>query len=253
MPTTDSTETPPPTIEIKHYSGRVLYASHSSSVKTALVEAVKARADLRGAYLGGAYLGGADLCGAYLRDAYLLGADLRDAYLLGADLGGANLRGADLAGAYLRDANLRDANLRGADLAGADLGGADLGGAKNAELVIARTRILPEAGDVIGWKKVACTDHDHQPCIAKLRIPDGALRSHAAGRKCRADRAEVLAIYIQESGIEVPEAMSLRDRRFMYRVGETVTPTEPFNTDMWNECASGIHFYISRIEAEAHV
>lgn len=25
------------------------------------------------------------------------------------------------------------------------------------------------------------------------------------------------------------------------------------DTDMWNECSSGIHFYITRIEAENHV
>ena len=77
-------------------------ASDSVKLGASVKEAVKAKANLRGAYLGGADLGGADLGGAYLG-----GADLR-----GADLGGADLGGADL---------------RGADLRGADLGGADLG------------------------------------------------------------------------------------------------------------------------------
>lgn len=44
-------------------------------------------------------------------------------------------------------------NLYGADLSGANLSGADLSGAKNAGLVIAQTRILPE-GSLIGWKKM---------------------------------------------------------------------------------------------------
>ena len=69
------------------------------------------RADLRGAYLGGANLEGADL----------RGADLRGADLEGADLRGANLGAANLGGAYLRGADLERANLEGAYLRGADL------------------------------------------------------------------------------------------------------------------------------------
>ena len=59
------------------------------------------RANLEGAYLGGANLRGADLGSANLR---------------GADLGSANLTGASLAGADLRDANLEGADLTGAIL-----------------------------------------------------------------------------------------------------------------------------------------
>lgn len=32
-------------------------------------------------------------------------------------------------------------------------------------------------------------------------------------------------------------------------VGETVTPTEPFDDDRLKDCASGIHFFITRQEA----
>ena len=95
-------------------------------------------ANLRGANLPGANLSDADLCGADLSDADLCGADLSDADLCGADLCGADLCGADLpvanlAGACLfraklRGARLLRANLRGADLRGADLGCANLGG-----------------------------------------------------------------------------------------------------------------------------
>ena len=91
-------------IEIKHrYTLSVLFATEAETVKKAIEEAVRKRADL-----GGADLGGADLRGAYLGGAYLGGADLR-----GADLGGADLRGADLGGAYLRGADLGGAKIRG--------------------------------------------------------------------------------------------------------------------------------------------
>jgi len=130
-------------------------------------------------------------------------------------------------------------------LGGADLRDADLGDAKNADLAIARISILPDEGPIIGWKKAAGGR------IAKLRIPAKAKRSHASGRKCRADRAKVLAIY-NSDGTEHDEAFSTYDSFFAYRVGETVTPTKPFNEDRWQECASGVHFYITRAEAEAH-
>ena len=48
------------------------------------------------------------------------------------------------------------------------------------------------------------------------------------------------------------EGRSKHDYTFVYRVGETVEPREPFDPNRWNECASGIHFFITREEAEAH-
>ena len=228
-------------IEIKSRYGQVLYTAQSATdVRAALEEAVRAGAYLGDAYLGDANLGGANLGGANLRDAYLRGANLRDANLRDANLRDAYLGDANLRGAYLRDANLRDAYLGGANLRGANLGDA-----KNAELAIAQTRIIPDAGPIIGWKK--CRDGR----IVQLRIPAKAKRSHASGRKCRSDRARVLAIF-NSDGTPATEAVSLRDLSFRYVVGETVVPQVPFDDNPWNECASGIHWYITRLEAEAH-
>jgi len=83
----------------------------------------------------------------------LHGADLRGAYLRHADLRGADLRHASLHGAYLMHADLRDADLCDADLRGADLYGADLHRAYDVKLSIAKISILPDEGDIIGWKK----------------------------------------------------------------------------------------------------
>ena len=181
--------------------------------------------------------------GLAVRTAVAAGADLAGADLVGADLAGANLAGAylfaaDLAGADLAGANLAGANLARADLAGANLAGANLAMAIDAELVIARTRILPE-GALVGWKKL------DRGVIAKLEIPAAAKRSHAFGRKCRAEYAVCLEVIGAEFGV------SMHDNATIYRAGETIKPHQ-FDDNWQNECAGGIHFYITREEAEAH-
>jgi uncharacterized protein YjbI with pentapeptide repeats len=198
-------------------------------------------ADLSGADLSGANLSGANLSRANLSGAYLSGADLSGADLSGADLSGANLSGANLSRANLSRANLSraylsGANLSGAYLSGANLYGANLSGAKNFELAIAQTRILPE-GDIIGWKKCA------SDVLVKLRIPADAKRSHAFGRKCRAEFADVLEVVGAEVGI------SKHDGKTEYRAGARVTP-DAFDENWQEECSSGVHFFITRIEAE---
>ena len=214
-------------------------------------------ADLYGANLYGADLRGADLRGANLYDADLYDADLYGANLYGADLRGANLYGADLYGANLRGANLRGAdlygaNLRGANLRGANLYGANLRGAKNADYAIAQTVVAAE-GTIIGWK-VAWSDGNK--VIVKLRIPEDAKRSNASGRKCRAEFAEVLAVYPKgkkRAMAKKSEVRSDHDRTFTYKTGDLLKPKTPFNEDRWEECAPGIHFFITREEAENYL
>jgi len=127
------------------------------------------------------------------------------------------------------EANLRGANLRGANLYGA----------KDADFAIAMTRILPE-GSIYGYKKC------REDVIVKLRIPAKAKRSHAFGRKCRAEFAKVVAIYGAD------EARSSHDPNFTYRKGDTVRPTQPFDENWVDECSTGIHFFITREEAEKY-
>ena len=230
-------------------------------------------ADLSGAILCHANLNGADLGYAILRHANLNGADLgyailRHANLNGADLGyailyHANLNGADLGYAILYHANLNGADLSGANLChahlnGADLGyailcqanlnGADLSGANHVKLSIAKISILPDEGDIIGWKKASADDET--PIIVKLLIPADAQRSNSTGRKCRASKARILDLQDLDGDSLPPDttAHSQYDRSFPYRKGETVH-VEDFDTNRWNECAPGIHFFITRIEA----
>ena len=154
------------------------------------------------------------------------------ANLYGADLYGANLRGADLRGADLYGADLRGANLRGADLRGANLYGA----MNIPPFASAQTSITPE-GQLIGWKK--CKNG----LIVKLSIPTDARRSNASGRKCRAEFADVIETIGGDVGI------SQHDGKTEYRVGARVT-CDNWCEDRWQECAGGIHFFITREEAE---
>lgn len=216
-------------------------------------------ASLRNANLRNAYLRGADLVGVCLRNANLSNANLCYSDLRGADLNfanlyHANLRGANLYGADLRGADLRDTNLCHSDLRGANLRNADLRGADGADLITARASIIPDEGDIIGWKKAYVDDTmPPRPVIVKLLIPADAQRSNATGRKCRASKARVLDLQDKQGNSLPPDttAYSSHDPDFTYRKGETVH-VEDFDTNRWNECATGIHFFITRAEAVAY-
>ena len=210
-------------------------------------------ADLRDANLSGADLRGADLRSANLWYADLRGADLRDASLGCADLGYADLGGANLSGADLEYADLRDADLRGADLGhanlyGADFSGADLGGANlwSTDLSCVKNIFFPmacpEKGSFIAFKKAGFY-------IIELFIPSNAKRCSATSRKCRCSKAKVISITTPSGDkTNITEVHSNYDPNFIYKLGEYVE-VKNFDDNRWNECSTGIHFFITRQEA----
>lgn len=137
------------------------------------------------------------------------------------------------------------ANLRNSDLCNAKLSGAKLDGVIYNENTAFFALQCPEEGSFIGWKK--CLNNT----IVKLLIPEDAKRSSATTRKCRCDKARVLEIW-DKNGRPIQEARSSYDPEFAYRVGETVCVPD-FDEDRWHECAPGIHFFITRREAELYV
>ena len=168
----------------------------------------------------------------------------------------ANLRGANLRGANLRDANLRDANLRGAYLGGANLGsanlrganliGADLRGADYSEYTSFLLLQCPIEGSFIGWKK--CDGY-----IVKLKICEDAERSSSTSLKCRCSKAEVLEIQNLDGSVaDITEICSDYDKNFIYKVGETIE-VKDFDKCRWNECSTGIHFFIDRNMAVIYI
>ena len=158
--------------------------------------------------------------------------------LLGADLSGANLFRASLLGANLWGANLSRTDLRGANLSAADLSGANLSGAK-----IYWPFVCPEKDSFIGYKK--CRDD----LIVELEIPEDALRSSATTKKCRCSKAKVLSITnLDGSEANAEYTLSKNDSEFLYKVGEVVS-VDNFDTNRWNECSTGIHFFMTREEA----
>lgn len=185
------------------------------------------RTDLRGVNLRNAVLRNVNLCGADLR-----GADLREADLIGADLGWANLCYADLYGA-----NLLDANLHGAYLYGAVLDNVKY----NCETNFFALQ-CPEEGSFIGYKKA-------RGYIVKLEILSNAKRSSATTRKCRCSAARVLSITTLDGKDDGTQFVSSdRDSDFVYQIGEIVQ-VDDFDENRWNECSTGIHFFITRDEA----
>ena len=168
------------------------------------------------------------------------------ANLRGADLFEANLFGANLRGADLFEANLLGANLRGADLRGADLFGADLRGAEDIPEYI-RPIHCPEKGSFIGFKKALSSNMEVE-VIVELEIPAEAKRSSATDRKCRCDKAKVLSITGLSGVAEFQQAISSYDTNFVYEIGKTVV-VDDFDDNRWNECSTGIHFFITKDEA----
>lgn len=101
--------------------------------------------------------------------------------------------------------------------------------------------VCPETGSFTGWKQ------GYGGRIIQLEIPADAKRSSANGRKCRCDKAKVISI-VDGDGNQVEEAVSYTDPDFIYKVGETVYP-DGWDSDRWNECSKGIHFFMTRKEA----
>jgi len=223
--------------------------------------AVLRNVDLHGADLHGAILIDADLreCNlmyANLRDANLRRIDLRDVNLQEASLRhanlqhvtlyrvnlyAANLQHANLTEAFLKDVVLTNAKLRYANLNNALVRDTDLYSAIWDHTTIG-IHEAPE-GDLIGWGMKS----GH---IVKMLIPADAPRSCSTGRKCRA--AWVRVLEIDDGAIDGFEHLWEDDYDqycVIYKVGEIVR-VSGWEKNRWRECAPGIHFFLTRHEAE---
>lgn len=82
-----------------------------------------------------------------------------------------------------------------------------------------------------------------------MLIPSDAKRSSSTSRKCRCSKANVLEIFNLDGTIaEEREVRSDYDDSFIYKVGEIVEVAD-FDENRWEECSSGIHFFMQKKEA----
>lgn len=152
------------------------------------------------------------------------------------------IRNADLSRADLSRADLSGADLRGADLSWAELSGAKIEKNSVDEYTAFFSISCPEYGAFIGWKKA-------NEKIIKLQITENALRSSATSLKCRCSEALVLEIQeLDGRNANIESISSNYDNGFVYTVGKIVE-VDNFDNNRWNECSTGIHFFMNRLNA----
>ena len=108
----------------------------------------------------------------------------------------------------------------------------------------------------------------HRPVVLKLRI-DGAVVKCAGSNKMRTNGATVLGAWTVKEVIKLDKDewrrllnkkikntkkrfYSIHDLTFLYRVGDVVRPNNGFNTNIYEVCGAGIHFYLTKKEAANH-
>ena len=209
------------------------------------------RANLTGANLSYANLSYANLTCAILNNANLTYANLTGANLTRANLTSTNLYGVDLTDADLTGANLFGADLSGANLSGANLSGANLSGAdlRRVELTYAdlTDTILDEKEQcrkgivltepMVGYKKARGGK------IITLELPIGAKVFSINGNKRRTNKAKVIDMQGKT------KLSSKYDTSFKYHIGDEIEIAD-FDERYNVECGEGIHFFLTRDEAE---
>ena len=171
----------------------------------------------------------------------LSGADLRYADLYDVDLNNTNLNGANLRYTGLMNTDLSGANLSDTDLRYTSLNGANLNNVKTNMYTIGYNLACSEEGSFIGYKKAG-------KYIVKLLIMEDSKRNSATTLKCRCDKAKVLDIEKIDTGEKVESVPSDYDINFIYGVGEIVK-VDDFDENRWNECSTGIHFFMNKQNA----
>lgn len=214
-------------------------------------------ADLSGLSFSYADMRLADFDGSVIHRSRFISANLKRTSFVNADLNDSNFSGASLEFADFKGADMTDCVFKNATLYNADFRLA-----KNPPYV---PIACPETGSFIAYKKAIVqtlnTERIANPVnnvifgywsevvIVTLEIPEDAKRSSATSRKCRCDKANVIDIRSIDGTEQFLEARSaLYEPGLTYRIGETVS-VDDFDEDRWNECSTGIHFFINRQEA----
>lgn len=161
----------------------------------------------------------------------------------GCSLHGVNFKNANLKTASFRYCDLRESNIEGANLFGAVLEFAKLDGIISNEDTKWFRLHCPETGAFLGYKK--CVNDR----MVQLLVPADAKRTSATLPSCRCNKAKVLTIKSFDFKENFDEAWSLVDENFVYKRGQWVE-VKDFNENRWQDSTTGIHFWMTRKEAE---
>lgn len=170
----------------------------------------------------------------------------------GASFDKCNFEDANCYGAIFRDTafwntNLTNVRMYEADFTNADFTNCKLDNIKYDECTCGIALACPEKGAFTAFKKAELYNGDY--CIVELQVPADALRSSATTRKCRVSKAKVVAVYKMDGKSIKQNAYSLHTKSFVYKIGKMVE-VKNFDKNRWNECAPGIHCFITKREAE---
>ena len=174
-----------------------------------------------------------------LREASLYNTTLIDAYIGYCDLTGCNLSGCNLVGGTMKKCDLNRCCINSCNFYRCRLIG--------CVHVPYIPPVCPPVGSFTAFKKALVSPG--QSCIVELLIPEDAKRSSGTSRKCRCSKAQVVRLFdLNKDAIPYNVAYSSYCHGFIYEEGEIVEASN-FDPDRWNECAPGIHFYMSWEEA----
>lgn len=173
------------------------------------------------------------------------GSSVENALFDGCGLRGANFRNAEMKTASFRYCDMRECNIEGANLFGAVLEFANLEGIVSDEDTRWFRLHCPEEGAFLGYKK--CVNDR----MVQLLIPADARRTSATLPSCRCSKAKVLTIKSFDFTQNFDEAWSLVDENFVYKKGQWVE-VKDFNENRWQDSTTGIHFWMTRAEAEGY-
>lgn len=234
-------------ITLRTIAGHEIYHSETATTyKEAILEAHKKHIsfrsiDLRNIDLSETILNHADFSFSLLTNTNLSKTLLRHANFKGAqmeatDLSRSSLEGAVFSQAYMDRTNLSyiqwDRYTSFSDICYGKVIIADL-----TKQLLVQDRTIVGPGELIVYKKL------RNKTICKLLIPTDAQRiGGLVGRKCRSDKAMVL----EGNG----DSFFVTD--FLYKEGQEVK-VENFDTNPFRECGAGIHFFVTRIEAEHYM
>ncbi len=163
----------------------------------------------------------------------------------GCPMRGASFKNAKMVTASFRYCDMRECNIEGANLYGAVLEFARLDGIISNDDTKWFRLHCPETGAFLAYKK--CVNDR----MVQLLVPADAKRTSATLPSCRCNKAKVLTIKSFDFKENFDEAWSLVDENFVYKKGEWVE-VKDFNENRWQDSTTGIHFWLTRAEAEAY-